>query len=219
MTLQAKLDEFKKSFESGDMPSESDLERMHRSTRELVESGQAERALGVGDTMPDFELPSNNGGTVRLSDHLEKSPVVVSFYRGQWCPYCNIELEDLRAHYDAIKAAGAELVVVSPQTPANSRKSVRDSGLAFPVLHDAGNEVADAAGLRWTLPDYLREVYRGFGLDLAAFNGDESWTLPFPARYVVGTDGVIRYAEVNADYTQRPETDGMIAVLKSMRNL
>ncbi len=140
---------------------------------------------------------------------------MVSFYRGVWCPYCNMELQALQAALPEFRTAGASLVAISPQTPVNSRKSARENKLDFPILSDPRNKVAAAFGLRFELPDYLVELYKNLKNDLPNFNGDDSWTLPMPARYVIGQDRVIRYADVNPDYTRRPEPADMLPVLRS----
>ena len=130
--------------------------------------------------------------------------MTVSFYRGVWCPYCNLELQALEAAKPEFEKRGASFVAISPQTPPNSRKSVRQNKLTFSILSDTKGEVGAAFGLRFRLPDYLIELYKGLKNDLPVFNGDPSWTLPMPARYVIGQDGAIRYADVNPDYTLRP---------------
>ncbi|MBX9858169.1 MAG: AhpC/TSA family protein, partial [Sphingomonas sp.] len=130
-----------------------------------------------------------------------------------WCPYCNMELQALQAALPEFQAAGASLVAISPQTRANSRKSVRENALDFPILSDPGNMVAAQFGLRFALPDYLIELYQTLGNQLPAFNGDDSWTLPMPGRFVIGGDGRIVYAEVNPDYTRRPEPLDMLPVV------
>ena len=216
MSLQAKLDAFKADFEAGKPPysvPRTVIETMHRATAELIASGAASRALKAGDTAPPFVLSDANGNPVASSALLGQGPLVVSFYRGVWCPYCNKELQALQEALPAFRAAGAQLVAISPQNAANSRKSIRDNRLDFPILSDPGNETAAAFGLRFALPDYLVDLYKSLRNDLPAFNGDASWTLPMPGRFVVGQDGVIRYAEVNPDYTRRPEPADMLAVL------
>ena len=217
MSLQAKLDAFKADFEAGKPPYSvppSVIEIMHRATAELVASGQAERALKAGDVAPGFTLPDPDGTIVRSADLLPQGPLVVSFYRGVWCPYCNMDLQALEAFLPQIKELGGSLVAISPQTAPNSRRSAHQNGLTFPILSDRGNEVAAAFGLRFRLPDYLVELYKRLRNDLPAFNGDPSWTLPMPGRFVVGRDGVIRYAEVNPDYTRRPEPEDMLPALR-----
>jgi peroxiredoxin len=220
MSLQDKLDAFKADFKAGKAPYFAPPEIhpvMERATAELIASGQAERALKAGGKAPAFTLPDLDGKPVSSAALLEKGPLVISFYRGVWCPYCNLELQALQEALPAFAAHGASLVAISPQNAVNSRKSVRTNKLGFPILSDARNDVADAFGLRFALPDYLIELYKTLKNDLPAFNGDPGWTLPMPARYVVGTDGTILYSEVNPDYTRRPEPSDMLAALREAR--
>ena len=142
---------------------------------------------------------------------------MLSFYRGVWCPYCNLELQALQEALPGITARGASLLAISPQTAPNSRKSQRENKLDFPILSDAKSEVADAFGIRFALPDYLVELYKGFKNDLPVFNDDPSWVLPMPARYVIGIDGIIAYAEVNPDYTQRPDPSELLPILDRLK--
>jgi peroxiredoxin len=216
MALQDRLDAFKADFVSGRLPfkpTKEVLDAMHRATAQLIESGQAQRAKRAGDLAPEFILTDSDGKPVSSRELLTKGPLVVSFYRGVWCPYCNMELQALQAALPEIAARGASLVAISPQTAANSRKSQRDNKLGFPILSDAKSEVANAFGVRFALQDYLIEVYKGFNNNLPVINEDPAWVLPMPARYVIGTDGIIAYAEVNPDYTQRPDPSELLPVL------
>jgi peroxiredoxin len=220
MSLQDRLDAFKADLESGKLafkPTAQQREAMHRATAELIASGQAQRALKAGDKAPDFVLNDPDGKRVSSRDLLAKGPLVLSFYRGVWCPYCNMELQALQAELAAIEARGANLVAISPQTAPNSRRSQRDNKLGFPILTDAKAEVANAFGIRFALPVHLVEVYKNFKNDLPLVNDDPSWVLPMPARYVIGTDGIIAYAEINPDYTQRPDPSELLPVLDRMR--
>ena len=217
MSLQDKLDAFKADFEAGKPPYNvppSVIETMHRATAELKASGAAQRALKAGDKAPAFTLDDADGNPVSSDDLLRKGPLVVTFYRGVWCPYCNMELQALQATLPEILQAGARLVAISPQVAANSRKSARQNEVTFPILSDARNEVAAAFGLRFTMQDYLVELYKSLKNDLPAFNGDSSWTLPMPARYVIAPDGTIVYAEVNPDYTRRPDPSEMLPAIR-----
>lgn len=219
MTLQAKLDAFKADFKGGKAPYFAPPEIhpiMERATAELAASGQAGRALKAGDRAPVFTLNDPDGKSVSSTDLLAKGPLIISFYRGVWCPYCNFELQALQETLPQFRARGANLVAISPQTAANSRKSQRQNKLDFPILSDTHNDVAAAFGLRFALPDYLVDLYKSLKNDLPAFNDDPAWTLPMPARYVVRQDGVIAYAEVNPDYTRRPEPDSMLPVLQHL---
>lgn len=216
MTLQARLDAFKADFVAGKPPYQAPPAvhaTMQRATAELIASGLAEHTLKAGDQAPEFLLPDARGTLVSSVDLLRQGPLVVSFYRGVWCPYCNMELQALEEILPALQSRGARLVAISPQTQANSRKAQRENALNFPILSDARNEVAAGFGLRFTLPDYLIELYRSLGNNLPVINGEPSWTLPMPARFVIGQDGIIRYAEVNPDYTQRPEPGELLPAL------
>src|ERR1700726_370731 len=216
MALQDRLDAFKADFESGRFslkPTKEALDIMHRATDELIASSPAQRAKKAGDTAPEFTLLDPDGKQVRSRDLLAKGPLVISFYRGVWCPYCNLELQALQQALPDITARGASLVAISPQTAPNSRKSQRDNKLGFPILSDTRSEVAEAFGIRFKLPDYLVELYKSFKNDLPTFNNDPAWVLPMPARYVIGTDGIIAYSEVNPDYTQRPDPRDLLPEL------
>jgi peroxiredoxin len=217
VSLQAKLDAFKADFEAGKPPysvPRSVIETMHRATAELIASGAASHAKKAGDIAPSFSLKDPDGNIVSSDELLKKGPLVVSFYRGVWCPYCNMELQALEAAKPQFDKHGASLVAISPQTAPNSRKSVRQNKLSFPILSDVKGKVGAAFSLRFELPDYLIELYKSLKNDLPTFHDDPSWTLPMPARYVIGQDGTILYSEVNPDYTQRPEPEDIIPVLQ-----
>jgi peroxiredoxin len=216
MALQDRLDAFKADFEGGRFPlkpTREALDTMHRATADLIASGQAQRAKKAGDTAPEFTLKDPDGKPVSSRDLLAKGPLVLSFYRGVWCPYCNLELQALQEASPEIAARGASLVAISPQTAPNSRKAQRDNKLSFPILSDVRSEVAAAFGIRFALPDDLVALYKTFKNDLPTFNDDPSWVLPMPARYVINSDGIIAYAEVNPDYTQRPDPSELLPVL------
>lgn len=220
-TLPQRLAAFRANFEAGGPPWNAPAwihPPMHRATKELIASGAANRALKAGDHAPAFALSDGDGQTIASAELLRTGPVVLTFYRGFWCPYCNLDLQALEAAQPRIAALGARLVAISPQEPVSSRRARRDNQLSFPILSDAGNAVAQQFGLRFALPDYLVDLYKNtLKLDLALVNGDASWTLPMPARYVLGQDGVIAYAEVNPDYTNRPDPSDLLPVLERLR--
>ncbi|MFM0500279.1 peroxiredoxin-like family protein [Paraburkholderia caffeinilytica] len=216
MTLQAKLDAFTDDLiRSGKIPTPL-VTALKDGIAEQIASGQADHALKAGDDAPSFVLPNESGTSVSSAKLLAKGPLVVSFYRGVWCPYCNIELQALEEVRAEIEARGASLVAVSMQNAANSRKSARENKLGFPILIDAGGKVADAFGLRYALSPKTVELYRTLGNDLEAINGEASWSLPMPARFVIGQGGVIAYAEINPDYTRRPEPDHLFPILDQL---
>ena len=187
LPLQGKLDMLKSEFETSLAPPTA-VEMLHRSTNELIASGAQNRALKAGDIAPEFTLPDPDGNPVSSKVLLAKGPLVLTFYRGVWCPYCNFDLSALEEARSEIEARGGSLVAISQQTAPNSRKSQRQNGLGFPILGDHGGDLAAQFGLRWTLP--------------------------MPARYVIAQDGRIAYAEVNADYTRRPEPSAIFPVLE-----
>ncbi|MEU3252318.1 peroxiredoxin-like family protein [Streptomyces sp. NPDC006997] len=190
---------------------------MRRAGRELAESGQADRALAVGAQAPSFALPSATGRTVALDALLAEGPVVLTFYRGAWCPYCNIALRSLQRHHDDITARGARLVAVSPQTPDASLSLAEKHELAFDVLSDLGSDTAKQYGLAFDLPDDLAALYEEFGIDLHRVNGGHARTLPVPATFVVDGGSTIRWAFADTDYTTRAEPADVLAALDGLR--
>ena len=189
---------------------------MDKATVDLVNSGIGDRALKVGEIAPNFTLPNAVGKDIELQSLLNTGPAVIAFYRGQWCPYCNLELRGLQQSLPELEKLGAKLVAISPQTPDNSLSTVEKNELTFEVLSDVGNRVAREFGLVFALPEELRPIYEGFGLDLPAHNGDETFELPIPATYVIAPNGNVIHAFANADYTQRLDPEEIVAALKTM---
>jgi peroxiredoxin len=187
------------------------------SFEKLAASQTAENALAVGDTVPDFTLPNVSGDPVSLHDLLDKGPVVLNFYRGGWCPFCNLELQALQARLPEIRALDATLVGISPETPDNSLTAIEKHQLEFEVLSDVGNRIARSFGLLFTVYEEMRPLYLKWGLDVPASNGDDSWELPVPATYVIGRNGVIHAAHVDKDYTRRMEPDAVITALQELQ--
>ena len=183
----------------------------------LISSGQARRAVKAGDRAPEFVLPDVDGNAVSSAALLKQGPLVVTFYRGFWCPFCNADLQAVEGAAQRIRGFGASLVAISPQTPANSRISLQENHLSFPILSDKNCELAEKFGIRWMPSQALQGVYRNFGTDVGKFNGDGSWALPMPARHVIGTDGIVAYAKVNANYTHRPEPGDVCPVLEKLK--
>lgn len=178
---------------------------------------QGGNALEVGQKAPDFKLPSADGKSVSLTELLEKGPVVVTFYRGSWCPYCNLQLRALQARLGDINALGSELVAVSPQVPDDSLTKDEISEMDFIVLSDQSAKVASEYGVAWEVPEYLLEHMKvDRGLDLEAINNGNANILPIPATYVIGQDGVVTWRFVDVDYRTRSEPQDIIDALKKL---
>ncbi len=214
MTLSQELANFRQQF-LGQVDSTT-LAIMNQATNDLIDSGIVDRTLKVGDKAPDFTLPNATGESINLQQLLQQGAVVLSFYRGGWCPYCNLELRALQQALPEIKALGANLITVSPQTPDNSLSTAEKNELTFEVLSDLGNKVAREYGLVFTLPEQLRPIYQQFDIDLPAHNGDRTFDLPIPATYVIAADSKVVLAFANADYTQRLEPREIITTLQNL---
>jgi len=191
------------------------LETMAGATSELKALGIEERSLRAGDPMPDFRLPNQKGELRRFSDYLAESPVVLNIYRGGWCPYCNMEMKALHDALPQIEAQGARLVGMAPETPDNAMETAERHRIHIEILSDAGNLVAERLGLVFELPEVLRPIYQKLGIDVPAYNGDDSFKLPVPATFIVGQDGIVLHAFVNADYTKRLEPSEIVSFLES----
>lgn len=214
-TLSDQLLAFQAEF-SSKAPAEVQA-TMAEATQQLAASGLVEQVLAVGATAPDFELPNATGQVVRLSELLNQGPVVLNFYRGEWCPYCNLELRAFQLMQSEFEAAGAQLVAISPELPDHSLSVTEKHELAYPVLSDVGNTVAKAFGLVFVLAEALRPIYLNFGLDIPANNGDNSYELPFPATFVIDRDRTIRYSFADADYTKRAEPSEVLSAVQALR--
>jgi peroxiredoxin len=174
----------------------------------------ARTMLKVGNRAPVFALPDAKGDMIDFGALLKKGPVVVTFYRGGWCPYCNLGLKAFQDVLPEIKAAGASVVAISPEKPDDTLSTIETNALAFGVLSDVGQKVGRAFGLVYEFTGELRGVYQGFGRDIPAYNGTPGeWALPVPATYIVDRDGTIIYAYANVDYRDRADPREIIAVL------
>jgi peroxiredoxin len=195
-----------------DLPSQ-----LTRPIEHLRASGAAERALKEGERAPDFTLPDALGRLVTLSHLLEHGPVVITFYRGAWCPYCNLELRAYQQAVPRIRRLGATLVAISPQTPDHSLSTVEKHALTFAVLSDVGNTVARQFGLVFTIDEAVRGAHRRVGADLPAYNGDDSWELPMAATFIVDRQGILRLAVVDPDFMQRLDPSAVVARLQELQ--
>jgi peroxiredoxin len=186
------------------------LATVDRTIEELIRTGVAQQAVKVADSAPGFELADGDGMLWRSEDLLRNGPLVVVFYRGRWCAYCNTQLLALQEVHSQIAAMGASLVAISPQTPKHSYLTRDMHKLGFPVLSDAGNVVAKRFGLVYRVPADLQKLYESIMTRLPGYNGDQSWELPLAATYIVQPSGQISYARVDADWRVRPEPEEIL---------
>ena len=170
-----------------------------------------------GERAPDFTLTNARGAQVTLSGLLARGPVVLAFYRGGWCPYCNLQLRAYQKALPDIRAAGGQLVAVSPELPDKSLGTVEKNALEFEVLSDQTGEAGRAYRLFFDLSGELRQLYAAGGNDLAKWNADGQWHLPLPATYVIGQDGLVRFAFVDAEYRNRAEPADVLAALRALQ--
>jgi peroxiredoxin len=183
--------------------------------RDLERGGVARSARQSGEAMPDFALPGVEGKLIAANELIERGPLVVSFFRGSWCPYCTLELRALQRSLPDIKRLGATLVAITPDTGAALASAKRQNELSYEVLSDIDNGAGLAFGLIFRVPEAIRSLYLRLGIDLGARHGNRTgeWLLPLPATYIVDRDGIIRHAELDPDFKRRMEPDEIIRVL------
>ena len=192
------------------------LSVVDQAIEELKSSGIAERVLKPREKAPALELPDGDGQLWRSEDLLRNGPMVIVFYRGRWCAYCNTQLVALQEIHKQIAAAGASLVAISPQTQKHSYMTRDMHHLRFPVLSDAGNQLARKFGLVYRLSRELQAMYESIFTRLPGYNGDQSWELPLPATYIIQPDETIGYVRVDADWRQRPEPEETLKELPKL---
>ncbi len=201
--LQDQLDEITANTRTLVQPER--LAISEQAVSDLFASGIEDRILPVGSKAPEFALPDASGRNVRSSDLLARGPLVITFFRGRWCPYCMTELEAWRDLYAVVRDAGALLVGISPQMTRQSDFTISQHHLPFPLLHDSHCDVAQQFGLAYKVPPFHQNYFRSILVNIPFVNGDESWMLPLPATYVLAQDGTVLHAEAYADFRVRPE--------------
>lgn len=231
MTLQEELNQLNSKLRK-EQPAEV-AEVFDRSIKELKEQDYSGRAKHKGDNINNFKLPNMNplavkgfaenfklpnavGVEIELKQLLAKGPVVINFYRGGWCPYCNLELKALQRRLPEIKELGGQLIAISPESPDNSMSTAEKHKLTIEVLSDLDNKVAKQFGIVFEVPDYLIKTYKSFGLDLSHHNNSEKWELPMPATFVISQQGEIVFSYVNEDYITRANIDDILEALRKI---
>ncbi len=184
---------------------------------DLVAAGAPSHRVTVGDAVPDAELVDASGGSVRLSAALGDGPAVLVFYRGAWCPYCNITLRTYqRDLLPALQEAGVALVAISPQTPEGTEQIADAAELGFPVLSDPANVLVRRLGILTEPSADARSAHTDLGFDVADFNADRTGDIPFPTVLVLDQDRTVRFADVHVDYTTRTEVSEVLAALEGL---
>ncbi|MBZ9894596.1 MULTISPECIES: peroxiredoxin-like family protein [unclassified Mesorhizobium] len=191
---------------------------LHSATEYLIATGQAERALKAGNSAPSFRLPGHDGVEVASETLLRHGPMLVTFYTGLWFPACNRDLQAFESLRPSIEARGASLVGISQQTVAENAKAHAQLKLGFPILSDRGGRVGQLFGVRWRIPELLRDLHRKNDIDLPVFNGDQSWTLPIPSRFIVDRAGLIAFSEINPGQSSRSPPRDALPVLDHLRH-
>jgi peroxiredoxin len=188
---------------------------MDRHVAHLAATGIDRSAKQVGDHAAAIRLRDQHGTMFDVANLLAKGPVIVTFYRGGWCPFCNLELKAYQAVLPRIVAAGASMVAISPEKPDDTISTAEKNALSFPVLSDVGNAVGKAFGVVYAFTDEVRKVYDGFKLDVPLKNGTlDDWSLPLSATYVIGVDGVILFADTRVDYRERTDPLEVLQILE-----
>ncbi len=213
--LQDKLDEI--TANTRELVQAERLAVGERAIEDLFASGAENRVLPVGAKAPEFALPDYSGHTVRSADLLALGPLVVSFFRGRWCAYCVTELEAWRDLYAGVRERGGLVVAISPQTVRQNDFTASQHSLPFPILSDAGCDVAAKFGLAYSVPLFHQNYYRSILVNIPFVNGDDSWRLPLAATFVLDQDGTVRFSEAHADFKVRPEPEDVLAALPAPR--
>lgn len=198
--------------------STEDLRRLATDMVDSLRASGAVPGVAIGERARLFTLPNAVGKPVSLEDLLGTGPVVVVFYRGAWCPFCDLHLRDMQAALPEIKRRGASLVAISPQAPDMSLPFTERLALGFDVLSDVEQSVISAWRLQFELPDALRGGYRSMGMALDLHNADGSWHLPVPGTFVLDRDGVVRARHVDPNYRERMAPADVLAALDALNS-
>ncbi|WP_083249303.1 peroxiredoxin-like family protein [Bacillus solimangrovi] len=188
---------------------------LENSIKEIQSLGIA-NGPSIGNKVKDFTLKNAEGEIVNLYEELSKGPVILTFYRGSWCPYCNRQLRAYEEIINEIKQIGASLIAISPQTPDNSLTIQEKHNLSYHVLSDTKGLTAAKYNILFDVPNDVKDVYENIGLDLADYNGPNNWMLPVPSTFMIDETGTIRFSYVNPNYMERLEPDELLEALKTL---
>lgn len=198
----------------------TDTRDLRTIARDMIERLRADRVtpgIEVGERAPSFSLPDATGNIVSLDERLSTGPVVISFYRGAWCPVCSTEMQGLQEVLPRLRELGASLIAISPQGPDASLEFVRKLDLGFDVLSDGDQSVIRAYRLQFELVPELQDKYREMGMDLEQQNADASWNLPVPATFVVDALGIVAARHVDPNYRERMDVEELVAAVTALQ--
>ncbi len=218
-TLAEQIQQYMKqeaSYKNAPKFSKHDLAVIEKAARDLAKA-MPNPGLQVGDKAPDFSLPNVYGKQIQLYSLLKKGPVIINFYRGAWCPFCNLELRALKQNLPAFTRYGATLISITPQKPDKSLEQVKKGHFPFDILSDLDSSVIKKYKLFFTVPKDLVAVYKKLGLNLEDFNGKGRNELPVPGTLVIDKNGIVRAAFADTDYKKRMEPKAIIDALKALR--
>ncbi|SDJ60012.1 peroxiredoxin-like family protein [Chryseobacterium jejuense] len=212
MNTLAKQIEYLNQELSSQLPQEI-LYAFGKSIEDLKTKRMEENSIQIGNQMPEFSLPNALGKIINSEDIIKNGKIILAFYRGSWCPYCNLELKSLQDNLSRIKNKGATLIAVSPQSPDHSLSMTEKNNLEFEVLTDIDNNFAKKLGIDFQLQDFVLPYYNGLGIHLSDFNKNEDNTLPVPAVFVVDENRVVTYKFLDVNYMNRLDVEELIQSL------
>lgn len=213
-SLQGQLDAKRDAFMEKAEPEK--IEDYQAGIEQVAASGVLQTAKQVGDIAPDFSLNSAAGLRISLQERLKYGPVVLIWYRGEWCPYCNIQLQEYQKYARAFESAGATLIAISPQTHEYTLSTQQKNELGFHILSDPDHQIAERYGIAYRVPTVIQKHFEG-RIDLDKYSGEGSRRLPLTATYVIDTDGMISYAFIDADYKKRAEPSEVLQEVQKLR--
>lgn len=204
MSFAEKMTKLKQKIE-GNLPPKY-VKTMHKALAELKSTNIGSDKPKKGDTFPDFSLQNQGGDSVSLVDSLQSNKILLTFYRGVWCPYCNLDMANLEAHRKDFEAKNVQLLAISPELPEYSNKIKITQSLNFDILWDQSNEFAKKLNIVYQLQKELKELYaEKLDINLKRYNGDDNWELPIPTRFLINQDKIVEYSESSPDYRHRPD--------------
>lgn len=216
-SYKAQRDEMLQQRKNGPDPFSADDKRIMKQAADKLAASMTNPGLSIGTRAPDFTLTNAYNKPVHLYDELQKGPVVLVFYRGAWCPFCNLHLHALEKILPELKKYNAQLITVTPQKPDKSIIQMKQGKLPFEILSDLDSHVMKAYNMLYQLPEELVKVYKKHGLDIEEFNGPGRNILPVPGTYIIDTHAVIRAMHADVDYKERMEPVDILNVLKNLK--